>query len=93
MSRLGLRFLSHLLHACRTPPLTVYNAFFFMAVTFFFMAWGSNLALLYQPLAEGDESSAMEYFIDWKGRSASVAAGVACGLGMALQFMGGLGGG
>lgn len=88
-----MRSRSDLSHACRTPPLTVYNAFFFMAATFFFMAWGSNVALLYQPLAEGDESSAIEYFFDWKGRSASVAAGVACGLGMALQFMGGLGGG
>ena len=75
------------------PPLTVYNAFFFMACTFFFTSWGFNLSLLYQPLLEGDESSLTEYCLDWHGRMASCGAGVACGFGMALQFMGGLGGG
>lgn len=78
---------------CRTPPLTVYNAFFFMVVTFFFVSWGWNMSLLYVPLMDNDESSVAEYFHDWSGRWASCTAGVACGLGMALQFMGGLGGG
>ena len=71
----------------------MYNAFFFMACTFFFTSWGSNLSLLYQPLLEGDESTLTEYCRDWHGRLASCGAGIACGLGMALQFMGGLGGG
>ena len=77
----------------RTPPLTVYNAFFFMTVSFFFLAWGWNLSLLYKPLLECEESSMLEYALDWHGRLASCTAGWACGVGMALQFMGGLGGG
>ena len=64
-----------------------------MGVSFFFTAWGANLSFLYKPLLEGDESSAREYFGDWNGRAAAAGAGVACGLGMAMQFMGGLGGG
>ncbi|BDA43213.1 Ureide permease 1 [Coccomyxa sp. Obi] len=74
------------------PPLTVYNAYFFMALTFGFTAWGMNLSLLYQPLCS-EESSWSEYIRDNNGRIISIAAGLACGLGMALQFLGGLAGG
>lgn len=77
----------------RVPPLTVYNAYFFLAMTFFSTAWGMNLGLLYRPLFDGEESSLAEYLQDHRGRLACLAAGVACGLGMALQFMGGLGAG
>ncbi|EIE22246.1 fatty acid elongase 3-ketoacyl-CoA synthase 1 [Coccomyxa subellipsoidea C-169] len=75
------------------PPLTVYNAYFFMALTFGFTAWGLNLALLYVPLCNGKESCLTEYARDHRGRIVSVAAGLACGVGMACQFLGGLAGG
>ena len=77
----------------RVPPLTVYNAYFFMALSFGFTAWGLNLALLYVPLCNGEESSLAEYAQDHRGRIVSVAAGLACGVGMAFQFLGGLAGG
>ncbi|KAK9914973.1 hypothetical protein WJX75_003193 [Coccomyxa subellipsoidea] len=75
------------------PPLTVYNAYFYMALTFGFTAWGLNLALLYVPLCNGEESSLAEYAQDHRGRIVSVASGLACGVGMAFQFLGGLAGG
>lgn len=79
--------------SCRVPPLSVYNAYFFMALAFGFTAWGVNLSLLYQPLCNGEESSWSEYIRDNNGRIISIAAGLACALGMALQFLGGLAGG
>jgi hypothetical protein len=71
----------------------VYNAYFYMALTFGFTAWGLNLALLYVPLCNGEESSLAEYAQDHRGRIVSVASGLACGVGMAFQFLGGLAGG
>ncbi len=82
-----------LMRCGRVPPLTVYNAYFFMALTFGFTAWGLNLALLYVPLCNGKESCLTEYARDHRGRIVSVAAGLACGVGMACQFLGGLAGG
>ena len=77
----------------RVPPLTAYNAFFCFALTFWFTSLGANLSLLYRPLFDCEQSSVVEYLLDHRGRLASLGAGVAAGLGMALQFMGSLGGG
>lgn len=77
----------------RVPPLTAYNAFFLFALAFFFTAVGANLALLYRPAFACEASSVLEWALDRRGRAASLAAGVAAGAGMGLQFMGSLGGG
>lgn len=79
--------------ARRVPPLTAYNAFFLYALAFVFTGAGAGGALLYRPPFDCEPSSAVEYAFDNRGRLPSLAAGLAAGLGMALQFMGSLGGG
>ena len=58
-----------------------------------FTGAGAHAALLYRPLFDCEQSSLVEYAFDQRGRVPSIAAGLAAGLGMALQFMGSLGGG
>lgn len=83
----------HGARARRVPPLTAYNAFFLYALAFVFTGAGAGGALLYRPPFDCEPSSLVEYAFDRRGRPASLAAGAAAGLGMALQFMGSLGGG
>lgn len=71
------------------PTLVVYTAFFYFSLSFFFFAVVGNLIWLYFPPLGLPKSSIGAYIKDWKLRPWALLAGVVCGLGNGMQFMGG----
>ncbi|KAK4477576.1 hypothetical protein RD792_016811 [Penstemon davidsonii] len=64
-------------------------AFFYFSLSFFIIAIILNITFLYQPVRNIPKSSMKSYLNDWNGRNWALLAGVMCGLGNGLQFMGG----
>ncbi|CAN4124590.1 unnamed protein product [Withania somnifera] len=71
------------------PHLTVYTAFFYFSCFSFVIAMGLNLTFLYYPILNAPKSSFKSYLSDWNGRGWAILAGLLCGFGNGLQFMGG----
>ncbi|KZV50242.1 Ureide permease 1 isoform 4 [Dorcoceras hygrometricum] len=71
------------------PHLTVYTAFFYFSVSSFLIALILNVSFLYFPLLDLPKSSFKAYLSDWNGRGWALWAGLLCGFGNGLQFMGG----
>ncbi|XP_019057108.1 PREDICTED: ureide permease 2-like [Tarenaya hassleriana] len=71
------------------PKLVVYTAFFYFSVSCFIIAMILNIAFLYFPPFGLPRSSTKAYLNDWNGRGWAFLAGLLCGFGNGLQFMGG----
>ncbi|MCD7459537.1 Uroporphyrinogen-III synthase [Datura stramonium] len=71
------------------PHLSVYTAFFYFSVSCFVVAMILNLVFLYRPVLNAPKSSLKAYLNDWNGRGWALLAGLLCGFGNGLQFMGG----
>ncbi|MED6206631.1 Uroporphyrinogen-III synthase [Stylosanthes scabra] len=71
------------------PHLTVYTAFFYFSASCFVVAIVLNLTFLYHPVLNLPKSSLKAYLRDWDGRGWALLAGLLCGFGNGLQFMGG----
>ncbi|KAJ8760488.1 hypothetical protein K2173_015155 [Erythroxylum novogranatense] len=71
------------------PHLVVYTAFFWFSVSCFVIAIILNITFLYLPVLKVPKSSLEAYLKDWKGRGWAFLAGLLCGFGNGLQFMGG----
>ncbi|KAL0386027.1 UNVERIFIED_CONTAM: Ureide permease 1 [Sesamum radiatum] len=71
------------------PHLSVYTAFFYFSVSCFVVAIVLNISLLYRPILDSPKSSFKAYLSDWNGRGWALLAGLLCGFGNGLQFMGG----
>ena len=71
------------------PHLVVYTAFFYFSLAFFACAVLINVCFLYKPAFGVPKSSLGAYFKDNNGRWIALVAGVLCGWGNGLQFMGG----
>lgn len=71
------------------PNLIVYTAFFYFSVSCFIIAIILNITFLYRPVLGLPQSSIKAYLKDWKGRGWAFLAGLLCGFGNGLQFMGG----
>ncbi|EFH66917.1 ATUPS5 [Arabidopsis lyrata subsp. lyrata] len=71
------------------PKLIVYTAFFYFSLSCFVIAVALNISFLYKPVLDSPRSSFKEYLSDWNGRGWALAAGLFCGFGNGLQFMGG----
>lgn len=71
------------------PHLVVYTAFFYFSVSCFVIAIILNVGFLYYPVLGLPRSSFKAYLNDWNGRGWSLLAGLLCGFGNGLQFMGG----
>uniref|UniRef100_A0A7N0UDQ8 Ureide permease n=2 Tax=Kalanchoe fedtschenkoi TaxID=63787 RepID=A0A7N0UDQ8_KALFE len=71
------------------PHLVVYTAFFYFSLSCFVLAVILNVTLLYHPVLGLPKSSFKAYFSDWNGRGWAFVAGLLCGFGNGLQFMGG----
>ncbi|KAI3942303.1 hypothetical protein MKW92_023709 [Papaver armeniacum] len=71
------------------PHLVVYTAFFYFSVSCFTIAIILNVAFLYYPVLNLPRSSLKAYVNDWNGRNWALLAGLVCGFGNGLQFMGG----
>ncbi|KAI3452906.1 hypothetical protein Pfo_009569 [Paulownia fortunei] len=71
------------------PHLSVYTAFFYFSVSCFVIAIILNVSFLYYPVLNLPKSSLKAYVSDWKGRGWAFLAGLLCGFGNGLQFMGG----
>ncbi|XP_057758303.1 ureide permease 1-like isoform X1 [Arachis stenosperma] len=71
------------------PHLTVYTAFFYFSASCFVLAIILNLTFLYHPVLNLPKSSLKAYLRDWDGRAWALLAGLLCGFGNGLQFMGG----
>ncbi|EFJ12276.1 hypothetical protein SELMODRAFT_124621 [Selaginella moellendorffii] len=71
------------------PRLVVYTAFFYFSTSFFVLALFLSLVLLYRPAVGLPKSSLTAYVADWNGRPWALLAGLLCGFGNGLQFMGG----
>ncbi|RID60192.1 hypothetical protein BRARA_F03369 [Brassica rapa] len=71
------------------PKLNVYTAFFYFSVSAFMSALILNIKFLYWPILGLPRSSFKAYLNDWNGRGWSLLAGLLCGIGNGLQFMGG----
>ncbi|CAH9119802.1 unnamed protein product [Cuscuta europaea] len=71
------------------PHLSVYTAFFYFSVSCFVLAIILNISFLYRPVLNGPKSSFKAYLSDWDGRGWALLAGLFCGFGNGLQFMGG----
>eukprot|EP00249_Psilotum_nudum_P009078 c21694_g1_i1 orf=280-1566(-) len=69
--------------------LSVYTAFFYFSFAFLVFAVTVNLYFLYHPVLGVPRSSFSAYIMDQNGRTLAVMAGIVCGLGNGLQFMGG----
>ncbi|KAJ9174166.1 hypothetical protein P3X46_017224 [Hevea brasiliensis] len=69
--------------------LVVYTAFFWFSVSCFALAIILNVIFLYRPLLNLPRSSVKSYLKDWNGRGWAFLAGLLCGFGNGLQFMGG----
>ncbi|KAK4399848.1 Ureide permease 2 [Sesamum angolense] len=71
------------------PHLSVYAAFFYFSVSCFLIAIILNISFLYHPVLNLPKSSLKAYVSDWNGRRWAFLAGLLCGFGNGLQFMGG----
>ncbi|KAL2349164.1 hypothetical protein Fmac_003164 [Flemingia macrophylla] len=71
------------------PHLTVYTAFFYFSVSCFVIAVILNITFLYHPILNLPKSSFKAYLADSDGRVWALLAGILCGFGNGLQFMGG----
>ncbi|KAL6983348.1 Uroporphyrinogen-III synthase [Sarracenia purpurea var. burkii] len=71
------------------PHLSVYTAFFYFSVSCFVIAIVLNISFLYYPVLNLPRSSLRAYLTDWNGRGWAFLAGILCGFGNGLQFMGG----
>lgn len=71
------------------PHLSVYTAFFYFSVSCFAIATVLNISFLYRPVLNLPKSSIKAYLSDWNGRGWAFLAGLLCGFGNGLQFMGG----
>lgn len=71
------------------PHLSVYTAFFYFSVSCFVIAIILNITFLYHPVLNLPRSSLKAYLRDWDGRGWALLAGILCGFGNGLQFMGG----
>lgn len=71
------------------PHLSVYTAFFYFSTSFFVLAFVINLILLYFPILNLPKTSFKGYLTDWNGRGLALLAGLLCGFGNGLEFMGG----
>ncbi|KAI4328541.1 hypothetical protein L6164_020887 [Bauhinia variegata] len=71
------------------PHLSVYTAFFYFSVSCFVLAIILNITFLYHPILNLPKSSLKAYLGDWNGRGWALLAGLLCGFGNGLQFMGG----
>ncbi|XP_024197596.1 ureide permease 2 [Rosa chinensis] len=78
-------------HTLKTgvPHLVVYTAFFYFSVSCFVIAIILNTIFLYRPILDLPKSSFKAYLNDWEGRGWALLAGLICGFGNGLQFMGG----
>ncbi|PIN11122.1 hypothetical protein CDL12_16282 [Handroanthus impetiginosus] len=73
----------------RVPHLSVYTAFFYFSVSCFLLAIILNVSFLYRPMINLPKTSLSSYLSDWDGRGWALLAGLLCGFGNGLQFMGG----
>ncbi|KAF7809040.1 putative ureide permease A3 isoform X2 [Senna tora] len=71
------------------PHLSVYTSFFYFSVSCFVIAIILNITFLYHPILNLPKSSFKAYLVDWDGRGWAFLAGLLCGFGNGLQFMGG----
>lgn len=71
------------------PHLVVYTAFFYFSIAFFLIAAILNVTFLYHPLLNLPKSSLKNYLTDGNGRVWAMLAGLLCGFGNGLQFIGG----
>ncbi|XP_050374372.1 ureide permease 2-like isoform X2 [Argentina anserina] len=71
------------------PDLVVYTAFFYFSVSCFTIAIILNIIFLYRPILGSPKTSCKAYLKDWDGRGWALLAGILCGFGNGLQFMGG----
>ncbi|XP_010258060.1 PREDICTED: ureide permease 2-like [Nelumbo nucifera] len=71
------------------PHLVVYTAFFYFSASCFAIAIILNITFLYHPVLNLPKSSIKAYLRDWNGRNWAFLAGLLCGFGNGLQFMGG----
>ncbi|PON79678.1 Ureide permease [Parasponia andersonii] len=71
------------------PHLVVYTAFFYFSLSCFVIAIILNVTFLYYPVLDLPRSSFKAYVNDWNGRGWAFLAGLLCGFGNGLQFMGG----
>ncbi|XAR65277.1 hypothetical protein NMG60_11009337 [Bertholletia excelsa] len=71
------------------PHLSVYTAFFYFSVSCFVIAIILNITFLYYPIFNLPRTSIRAYLKDWNGRGWAFLAGLLCGFGNGLQFMGG----
>ncbi|KQJ86633.1 ureide permease 1 [Brachypodium distachyon] len=71
------------------PHLMVYTAYFYFSISSFVIGVGINIWFLYCPIADVEKSSFKAYLKDWKGRQWALLAGLLCGFGNGLEFMGG----
>ncbi|KAF8021399.1 hypothetical protein BT93_G1745 [Corymbia citriodora subsp. variegata] len=71
------------------PHLTVYTAFFYFSISCFILGAVLNASFLYHPILGLPRSSFKAYASDWNGRGWGLLAGLLCGFGNGLQFMGG----
>ncbi|KAJ7953911.1 Ureide permease [Quillaja saponaria] len=71
------------------PHISVYTAFFYFSVSCFVLAIILNITFLYHPILNLPKSSLKAYLVDWEGRGWALLAGLLCGFGNGLQFMGG----
>ncbi|KAF2547590.1 hypothetical protein F2Q70_00020665 [Brassica cretica] len=71
------------------PKLIVYTAFFYFSLSCFVIAVALNVTFLYKPVLDSPRSSFKGYLNDWNGRGWALLAGLICGFGNGLQFMGG----
>ncbi|XP_042497547.1 ureide permease 1-like, partial [Macadamia integrifolia] len=78
----------HLMKA-GVPHLIVYTAFFYFSISAFLTSFILNVIFLYCPVLNTPKSSFKAYLNDWNGRSWALLAGILCGIGNGLQFMGG----
>ncbi|XP_027907350.1 ureide permease 1-like [Vigna unguiculata] len=69
--------------------LSVYTAFFYFSISCFVIAIILNVTFLYHPVLNLPKSSLKAYLRDWDGRGWAFLAGLLCGFGNGLQFMGG----
>ncbi|XP_043706369.1 ureide permease 2-like [Telopea speciosissima] len=78
----------HLMKA-GVPHLVVYTAFFYFSISGFIIAIILNISFLYHPILNLPRTTFKAYLNDWNGRPWALFAGILCGFGNGLQFMGG----
>lgn len=71
------------------PHLVVYTAFFYFSLSGTVVAVILNIIFIYRPALGSQKTSFRAYVIDWNGRGWAFLAGILCGFGNGLQFMGG----